>query len=283
MNEIISAFYHTELQLGYDYVYSINPTPTNEPNYKLHNHDDQYEIFLFIKGDANFHIEGNIYSSHPHALYITRPFEMHYNEFLSSATYERIVINIPIAFFKQHNCPELESVFLNRALGTHCQIPAHIVDQEMFDRILKINHYLQQGAFLIAQGVLLEFLYLLNTITEPLTCPTTEDERITQMLLYINAHLTDTLSLTDLADQFFINKHYLCRLFKKVTGYTVNHYINHKRLILVHDLHKQGQTLLEASLNAGFNSYAHFYKTHRTILGTSPKEGIFSNIKPKVI
>ena len=116
-----------------------------------------------------------------------------------------------------------------------------------------------------------EFLYLLNHIQEPLTVPIAADERINTLLLYINDHLDEDLSLDNLAAKYFVNKYYLCRTFKKITGYTINHYINYKRLLLVRELHSKGQTLLEASTNAGFNNYAHFYRMYRKEFGTNPR------------
>lgn len=117
----------------------------------------------------------------------------------------------------------------------------------------------------------LEFLYLLNHIGEPLTLPTVEDERVKNILLHINENLTGDLSLDCLAETFFINKYHLCRIFKTITGYAINQYVNYKRLLLANELHKKGQSLLEASTNAGFNSYAHFYRMHKKEFGTNPR------------
>lgn len=77
-----------------------------------------------------------------------------------------------------------------------CQIPAEIVDREMYQLLMKVNRYLQEGAFEIARCVLLEFLYLLNHIGEPLTLPTVEDERVKNILLHINENLTGDLPWT---------------------------------------------------------------------------------------
>lgn len=273
-NKIINEYYDKDYKNGYDYVYAIDYTPKVDKDFRLHNHDDSYEIFLFISGDANFHIEGNIYHSHPHNIYIARPFELHHNVFLSQEKYERIVINLKLDFFDRNNCKELEIIFTNRGLGSQCQIPSKIVDREMFHLIMKINKYLKEGAYDTAKYVLLEFLYLLNHIDEPLTIPIIEDERIKNILIYINEHLSDPISLDGLSEEFFINKYYLCRLFKSITGYTINQYINTKRLLLAHELAQKGQTLLEASVNAGFNNYAHFYKMHKKKFATSPKSTI---------
>lgn len=273
VDEIINEFYDRDYHYGYDYVYTVDNTPKNDDEFKLHNHDDRYEIVLFLTGNAEFHIEGNIYRSHPHDIYIARPLEMHQNYFLSPDKYSRVVIHIPLNFFRDNQCPELEKVFLNRSLGKDCQIPASIVDREMYHLLMKMNRYLKKGAYGIAKCVFLEFLYLLNHIEEPLTAPVAADQRINKVLLYINEHLDTELTLDRLSSEFYMNKYHLCRIFKKVTGYTINHYINYKRLLLAKELHGRGQTLLEASTNAGFNNYAHFYRMYRREFGSSPRQG----------
>ena len=143
----------------------------------------------------------------------------------------------------------------------------------MYHLIMKMNGYIRDKAYIIAKSVLMEFLYLLNHISEPVTIPVAEDQRIKDMLTYLNDHLTEPLSLDILSQKFFINKYHLCRVFKTITGYTINQYIITKRLMLAHELSKKGQSLLEASTNAGFNSYAHFYKMHKKHFGKPPKDG----------
>ncbi|MDO4293522.1 MAG: AraC family transcriptional regulator [Eubacteriales bacterium] len=271
VDEFITAYYGRAEGQGFDFVYSVDNTPKNDAEFKLHNHDDLYEIYLFLSGETEFHIEGNIYRAHPHDLFIARPYEMHHNVFLSSARYERIILFIDLDFFKRYDCAALENFFLERRLGMECQIPAAIVDREMFPLFFKMNRYLQEGAPEIARCVLMEFLYLLNHIREPLTLPLVEDTRIQKVLLYINGHLTENLSLDLLADTFFINKYHLCRTFKAITGYTINQYINQKRLLAARELRRKGQSLTEASANAGFNSYAHFYRVYKKELGVNPR------------
>lgn len=271
VDEIINAFYDRDYHYGFDYVYTVDNEPRNDEEFILHNHDDRYEIVLFLSGNAEFHIEGNIYHSHPHNIYLAQPQEMHHNVFLSPERYQRVVIHIKLDFFRENHCQALENIFLSRSLGADCQIPARIVDREMYHLIMKMNDYLKEGAYDIAKCVLLELLYLLNQIHEPLTAPVAADERINSLLLYINDNLAADLSLDRLAAECFVNKYYLCRTFKKITGYTINHYINYKRLLLARELHSKGQTLLEASTNAGFNNYAHFYRMYRREFGTNPR------------
>ena len=50
------------------------------------------------------------------------------------------------------------------------------------------------------------------------------------MLQYIDANYTDTISLDSLSAHCFLNKSYLCRLFKRETGFHIHDYIVYRRL-----------------------------------------------------
>ena len=48
---------------------------------------------------------------------------------------------------------------------------------------------------------------------------------VAALVEYINQHLADDLSLETLAQQVNYSEYYICRIFKKVTNYTLNNYI----------------------------------------------------------
>ena len=275
ITEIRDARHHH----GYDFMYTVSLDVENTIDNCSHAHEDFYELVFILTGDTQYHIEGNIYKMDPHDIFITRPGELHRIYFLSSQKYERIVLFIMKDFFTKNHCEELENFFLNHKPGINCHIPARLVTKEMQSLLLKMNRYLQDNAPNIADCVLQEFLYLINHIREPLTEPIIEDVRIQKILLYINEHLDEELNLDTLSDIFYINKYHLCRLFKAITGHTINQYINYKRLIRVSELCAQGQSLLEASMNAGFNTYSHFYKAYKKTFGTSPKDTLLTKKK----
>ena len=174
---------------------------------------------------------------------ITRPFEMHHIRCLSAKPYERIILYLSTEYFKQNRCEEFEDIFINRPPGTGNLIPSDIVKDDLLNPINRISVYIHNGSLTAANGV----------------------------IMYINEHLSETITLDFLSEKFFINKYHLCKLFKKNTGYTLSQYINHKRILLVRELHTQGQSLLEASTNAGFNNYSHFYRQYVKKTGMTPK------------
>lgn len=256
------------MDFGLEHKTDIQP---DNKDFKLHQHDDVYELVLYISGDAEFYVEGSIYPLKPYDLIMTRPFEMHHIKCLSKRPYERIILYIKPEFFEKKECEEYKEVLMNRAAGTGNVIPSDIVRDTLMSAINRISVYTHDGALTAAGAVVVEFLYLLNSTKSAISPEKSKDKRISNIISYINDHLSEQITLDYLAEKFYINKYHLCKIFKKNTGYTLSQYINHKRILLVRELHMKGQSLLEASTNAGFNNYSHFYRMYVRKTGMTPK------------
>ena len=241
--------------------------------FRLHNHKDTQEIFIFLQGDAEFLVEGTRYSLHPYDIILAQNFEMHNIHHNNPAIYERIVIDIDNSFFVKHNCESYKEIFTNRPLGVNNCIPASAVIKYGIPDLLKrlflyLNDSDDNG--IAALSSIIELLYLLNRIGTKTDKGSFHNDQIKDIILYINDHLTELLSLDDIASRFYISKCHLCRSFKKYTGYTVNQYVTHKRLLLVRELVSNGKSWIEASEGAGFGNYSNFYKIYCRTYGHSP-------------
>lgn len=252
---------------GVSYSRDVNP---DSSQFRLHNHDDVYELVLFINGESEFHSEGSVYKLKPYDMLITRPGELHHIVCMKKKPYERYVLYISRDYLKNSIYVEFAEIFEERALGEGNLIPAETVRESLLEPFNRLYKYAADKNYLVANAVLVEFLYLLNNAKKPLSRATARDKRVVEIIKYINENLSEPLKLDTLAERFYIDKYHLCRIFKKSTGYTLNRYINYKRLLLVRELHSQGQSLLEASTNAGFNNYSHFYRMYIKQNGEPP-------------
>lgn len=203
--------------------------------------------------------------------------ELHRMVVRSEGKYERIVITTDYKFF--YMLPELKSIFINRKLGTGNLLRLSAKEHELIFGICeKIEYYkntypddeMRSG---VIRGLISEMMYLINKSDYVKENIKSTDERVKQILIYINDHLTERITLEDIAEKFFINKYHLCRIFKKNTGMTVTRYINYKRLILAREIHAGGKSLIDSSLDAGFDSYSTFYKIFKKEMGYSPRCG----------
>lgn len=94
--------------------------------------------------------------------------------------------------------------------------------------------------------------------------------RVAPILDYIRAHLAEPLKLDQIAGEFFISKHYLCRIFKSATGFSVMEYIIYSRVLMARQLLQQGVSVQQAGELSGFSDNSHFIRTFGHLTGTSP-------------
>ncbi len=262
-----------------DKYFSISYKKTMQPkteNFELHSHDG-YEFFLFIKGDAQYLVEGNYYNLNPLDAIVISQNEMHRVFHFSNTFYERFVINISPEFFVDANCEEYEEIFKNEIFEGNNKIFAKdILESGLYNIILSLKKYSNNGENCnspVVRAAIIEFLYVLNNIKN-FSKSEQSDTRIRDIISYINENYTENISLDDLAARFFISKYHLCRLFKKATGHTVHNYINHKRLTVLRDLLSTGISIGEGCSLCGFPDYSSFYRFYIKETGKSPKIGL---------
>ncbi len=88
---------------------------------------------------------------------------------------------------------------------------------------------------------------------------------------YLDEHFTEKIVLDDLAKRFFINKHYLLRLFKEQYGTTVNHYILGARITKAKGLLRfTDKTIETVGMECGFGDPNYFARAFKKVVGVSP-------------
>ena len=248
--------------------------PENK-NFVLHNHENLLEMLIFISGDAEFRVEGAVYDLNPYDTVIASNYEMHRIIHHSDAPYERIVINIPVDFFADNNCEEFSGLFFNRAPGEHNLISGAAAENTYFKNACeRLVHYAENGeSDIVLNCVIIEMISILFKCRDKSAAENScGNKYIRDVILYINENLTGEINLDSISEHFFVNKSYLCRIFKKNTGYTVNRYITLKRLMYVRKLCTSGMPITAASVEAGFGSYSNFYKLYKKENGCSPSD-----------
>ena len=99
------------------------------------------------------------------------------------------------------------------------------------------------------------------------------NHHISEACQFIQNHLAENLSLERVAAQIFVNRCYLCQLFKENMQESFSEYITRKRL-------EQAQTLLKTTPfsidkiaeQCGFSSSGYFSTVFRKYYGQSPRE-----------
>jgi len=94
--------------------------------------------------------------------------------------------------------------------------------------------------------------------------------RVSPILDYIRDNLAEPLSLDQIASQFYISKHYLCRIFKAATGFSVMEYIIYSRVLRARQLLQEGVSVQQAGEMSGFSDNSHFIRTFGHLTGVTP-------------
>ncbi|MBQ4527105.1 MAG: helix-turn-helix transcriptional regulator [Clostridia bacterium] len=263
---------------GFSYTHTSDTYPDSK-NFRLHNHNDTYEILIFLSGNSEFRVEGTLYYPKPGDVLVTHSAEMHrmyHNEPIMP--YERIVINIHSSFFAKNNCEDFKKIFTSRPLGENNLISSDETKKHNIDEIINaVDRYIsenEKAPAVLIQSKLIELLYNLNKISFTSENVSFHDEQIKTILMFINDNITSELNLDTIADHMYMNKYHLCHIFKSHTGYTLNKYITYKRILLVRELYESGMSLMEASQEAGFSNYSNFYKMYKKETGKSPKNDL---------
>lgn len=90
---------------------------------------------------------------------------------------------------------------------------------------------------------------------------------------YVEDHMNQPLSITDIATHFFLNPDYLSRMFKNETGNSLKEYIINQKMQSARMLLRT--TLLPVNVIAsklGYDNYSYFSQVYRKTMGVSPKD-----------
>ena len=89
----------------------------------------------------------------------------------------------------------------------------------------------------------------------------------------IHQKLGENITLDELAEEADMSRTYFCSVFKKLNGITPWEYINIKRIEKAkHLLRTTQKTVLEISLECGFNNLSHFNRVFLRITAQSPSD-----------
>ena len=88
---------------------------------------------------------------------------------------------------------------------------------------------------------------------------------------YIQGHLSEKITLDDVASHVHLSKSYLCRILKEEIGSTFTEYTNHLRVERSKTyLHQRELTLAEIAYRSGFDDQSYFTRIFKKYVGMPP-------------
>ncbi len=250
--------------------------------FNFHYHDFN-KLILFIRGNVTYSIEGKNYKLDPYDIVLVNSGEIHRPIIHDDSAYERIIIYISPDFI---NAYKEENYDLSHCFRKAREEHSNVLRIESFhkSKLYQVSCELEQSfsdndyaSELYRKLLFLEFMICLNraVITNHINYLETSisNEKIIQILDYINQHLNEDITVDSIAKAFYLSRYYLMHLFKEETSYTIGTYISDKRLLLAKSLIENGNTVTEACYACGFKNYSTFSRAYKKAYNKAPKNG----------
>lgn len=242
-----------------EYFYSVKSGGVQMPSMHYHN---SYELYYLEAGNREYFVEDAFFSVHAGEFVLIPPERLH----RTGGEYGvRILVGFTEAFlrsaFTEEAIPKLLACFSATRL-----IPDPIQRESLHALLKKLGACEDRTDFAVVLGLLLR---------ELAECKSGEvyQDRVSQIMHYINENYDEIGQIEQISEHFFISKYYLCRIFKNAMQMTVVDYLNRLRVKnACVFLKSTTMRVAEISARCGFNSTAYFSNVFKKITGMSPAE-----------
>lgn len=253
----------------------------NLNKFRDNNHyHNAYEIFYLLKGNGKYFIKDKSYNMSSNSLFIIKNFYIHRVNVDKNSYYERFVIHFKKEIFDKllNNNTNFKKNLLSPEEVIYIQLSPtqkkHII--KIMEKIILEKEQKKLGYKPIANAYIIELFVFLSRLIENYSQNHNNEksnDRLKKIINFINENYSKKLDLKKIANEFYINKYYLCHLFKKETGFTIIEYLNNKRIMEAQKiLKKNNKTITEIAYKVGFNNLSHFGRTFKKLTGLTPSE-----------
>ncbi len=239
---------------------------------------ETYEIYYLLAGERSYYINNLVYSLRKGDLIFINRNELHRTMARGTVRHERILINFRREFLQEMlggnglTLPFFSEQCLLLRPDAHEQ---GTIENLLF-AMLKEQQEPRGHQSLYLQTLLIQFLIEMNRIRESAQAaiaPANDEKqrKVYEIIEYLQARYSGTITLEELSERFFLSVPYLCRLFKQTTGFTIIEYLNTIRVQEAQRrLRESSDSVTRIAEDTGFDSIAHFGRVFKAIAKRSP-------------
>ncbi len=251
---------------------------------RFHSHT-RYELFYFHEGKGHYLIRDQIYTLAPGDLLLMHGMTLHCPKRANDAPFIRTVIYLDPAYLQglSEHVIGLDLLLPFRKLQNYkLSAGNEPLREELEDILFRMSkHYradddLEYNRFLFA---FLDFITVIyrecrHPINERQEALTDKERNVQQMIGFIESRYRDPIHLDDLEAELHLNKYYLARIFKQVTGHTIFQYLYERRIneAKIMLLLNQESRVTDICFQLGFKHLSHFSRMFKASTGLSPEQ-----------
>lgn len=241
--------------------YSIESVNNSFPPH-LHR---EIEIIMVLSGEIEVTIDENVYELKPGDLTISFPNQLHS---LNTKNESKILLLLFSADYAHDYATSVSNYVPVCSRITYEDLPLEIiyaVQKAHEYYCMKSDDRLVKSYMFVCIGQLMQILRLTRH-------EKSIDADITRnLLIYIDTHYTQDLSLDSLAKELGVSRFHISRIFSERLHTSFNEYINRHRVAYAqHLLSTTSASVTDIGFEAGFKSQRSFFRAFKEILDISP-------------
>lgn len=250
---------------------------------EFHSHYN-YEIFYFHEGKGSYILGDKIHSLSPGSMILMNGITLHSPIFVEGCSYVRTIISFDPTYIKE----ALSYLFAHNPIFTfeklkNTKIQLDAEERHEFEHILaNMNRFFSQNGghspdrFKVA---FIDALFFIQTVSKKTprkveVLNSKNEQHVQSILGYIESHYMNDIDLDQLSKELHLNKYYLTRIFRELTGTTIFQYLYQRRInqAKIWLLIRPEESITDICYMTGFNNLSHFGKVFKKLEGTTPAQ-----------
>jgi len=256
-----------------------------------------YEVYYLMEGSRKYFIDDSIYLVNAGSLVLIDADSVHKTSSMGDIPHTRIVLNFSQDFLESFSNEvkdlDLTSIFKTKFVVLPLSFKYKLTIENILSRLIDLGcldvgkdqadyldaSYDQMASKKLMTKLLLsELLLQIKEYIHVLEQKEYESHQIVnnkvdKIIKYICKHYAEDLTLTSIAEAFYISPFYLSKIFKRSTNLSIVEYINSLRIRHAKELLETSSTKIsEIAEIVGFSSSSHFSRTFKLLTGLSPQQ-----------
>ena len=251
------------------------------PSFHIHY---KFEIYYEIEGSRRYFIEDSAYVVNAGSVVLIGENQIHKTASLGDTPSSCIVLNFSREYLERvaQAFPTVDFFAFLSEERNHLLTGLTVKQQNqiygLLQQLLAMEDETSAAADALRRLLLGTLLLELKEHCRRQQEQTAENGRISnhtvdQIQAYIAEHYAEKLTLTGIANQFYISPYYLSRMFKKSINLSLIEYINGVRIKAAQNLiERSSDSIAEIAAKTGFMTTAHFRRVFKDATGLSPQQ-----------